>query len=383
MAMSVETTCARVESARIAVAATQRNLMEHDLIVPDVKPDMGRILHVDACPRITHVETSAGMVTAGGIIEYNVIYRGEKPEDGKVTRFTSTPAFTFSYENPEILPDLLCSVACETEHLEADLKNGRKLSISLIVSANIRLSRSTALEIPVDVTGLEEIQTLTGSLTGNSCFAVLQNKADIQGQVPVPNGKPAARDLLYHRARIKNCQCDETVEGVVMNGVLDLVVFYVSDDEDSSFQVFESEISFSATAGDPARIEKALWFVSSVQLEQVSCSIGEDSDGDTRMIQVEASAFFEVEGYAQRTLVYLEDAYSLSSPIQVKKEQAPLEMLHHTGHFQISGRDLLSPGKDMPEISEVLHAWCIPMITSSEITDGRLSLEGYFEVVTV
>lgn len=380
--MSIEISKDSLDNARVAFCIIVRNVQNEDFIVPDTKPDMQSVIHIEALPKVESINTVSGKATVQGIIDYTFIYRAEDPVGQQFQAFTCSAPFTSVIEDPCITTEMESIVKCEIEHIEPTVRNGRKINTRTILAVDFSFLEISPLDIPIDLSGIENIHTLKASAAGNICSKAVSGDVDITAQLPIPPGKPAAAEIIMNRICVRSAECEAHENGVDITGYIDATTFYISDDEPATIQILESEIPVRKNTGLDNIDETGICIPYNLRLDNITVSLGEDSDGDMRMINIEGSLSFNVFLYKQKSIDYIKDAYSLDTAFKIEASEASADVLFNHIQSQISGRDILSPDQDSPDISDVIHSWCIPKLTSVNASEGRVTLEGFFDVST-
>ncbi|MGI6668206.1 MAG: DUF3794 domain-containing protein [Acetivibrionales bacterium] len=99
---------------------TTQNVIENDIIVPDVKPDIVRILMADGDAWINGAEAATDRILINGTIRYRILYISDDP-DQPVRSITSSSAFQYSMDIPDTRQGMCCRAKCDIEHLEYEI----------------------------------------------------------------------------------------------------------------------------------------------------------------------------------------------------------------------------------------------------------------------
>ena len=100
-------------------------VIEDDVIVPDSKPDVGRILVADADILIGNAEADRDKATVSGIIRYKIIYMPEDREND-IRSIVSDVPFSCDISVPGAEAGMGCTADCRVEHIECAIANNRK-----------------------------------------------------------------------------------------------------------------------------------------------------------------------------------------------------------------------------------------------------------------
>ena len=127
-----------------------RILLEGDMIVPDNRPDVAQVLHCSGTVRLDEVKSGEEKINLTGELLVRVLYRaagGEKP----VYAMTSSPAIQEVLYVEGMTAEDAVNVMAETEHLECQLINDRKVGLRAIV------------EVWAEAEGSKSLQTVSGA----------------------------------------------------------------------------------------------------------------------------------------------------------------------------------------------------------------------------
>ena len=89
--------------------------IEQDILVPDTKPDVMKIVQVEAVPFVGNADTIDGGIRVTGEITYYVIYRAM--DESKTKGITMTYPFSKTINVPEIKKGMNARVTAETKNL--------------------------------------------------------------------------------------------------------------------------------------------------------------------------------------------------------------------------------------------------------------------------
>jgi len=91
-----------------------QTIVEHDIIVPDVNPDVARILLIDGEIREGDSEASQDRIHVDGTIYYKILYVSDDPEANSRA-------------------GMKAKVKCDIEHIDYEILNGRKINAKTIL----------------------------------------------------------------------------------------------------------------------------------------------------------------------------------------------------------------------------------------------------------
>ena len=127
-----------------------RILLEGDMIVPDNRPDVAQVLHCSGTVRLDEVKSGEEKINLTGELLVRVLYRAAGGEKPVYAMTSSLPIQEVLYVEGMTAEDAV-NVMAETEHLECQLINDRKVGLRAIV------------EVWAEAEGSKSLQTVSGA----------------------------------------------------------------------------------------------------------------------------------------------------------------------------------------------------------------------------
>lgn len=124
-----------------------QTVIENDIIVPDVKPDVSHILLLDGDIFSYNTEVSQDKVAVNGTIQYKILYVSDD-EERSVKSINTSSNFYCALDIPNTRSGMGSRVKCEIEHIDYEILNGRKINVKSIVKAAGKVV--TAKDLKVD-----------------------------------------------------------------------------------------------------------------------------------------------------------------------------------------------------------------------------------------
>ena len=115
--MAIEITRSSLRIDQIAGHEWLQVLVESDIIVPEDKPDIGKILDVTGRVTINSREVIQDKVMVEGSIKYNILYLAEE-DDKTIASMESDASFTSYLDISGVRPKMIANVSAELEHVD-------------------------------------------------------------------------------------------------------------------------------------------------------------------------------------------------------------------------------------------------------------------------
>lgn len=370
-----------LELIREAVSLSQsigkeltQTVVENDIIVPDIKPDVSRILLLDADIFVKGTEVVHDRIQINGTIGFKILYISDDPEQN-VKSINSNVNFSQDLDVPGAREGMRGQVKCDIEHVDYSILNGRKINTRAILRLEGKVINDIQQEIVRELDGIEDLQVLREETGINCSLGKNETELSLKELLEVPAGKPTIVEVLRNDIKITGKDFKVTEGKVMAKGELSVSTLYISDDEGQSIQSMEHGIPFSQLI-DFDDVDENCSCEVEYRITDSSFDAQEDSDGELRLLTGDVSLVISVSAVTRKSIEVISDAYSPNLRLSLEKEPVTLEEIAAENKSQIILKDTLTLEEDAPDITEVFNVLCKPSLSEYKITDNKLHLEG-------
>ena len=210
-----------------------------DIIVPDVKPDILKVLQIDARSVVTDKGVAIGGLYVQGKIYVNILYvsDGEKNETECIKTVLD---FRTKIDNPKISSDMKLKMRSDVASIDFILLNSRKLSVKSTVKIEYDLSCQRTVEITDSIEGWECIKN---TVVLDTIGAEEECGFTVQGSMEVSPGKPSIRELVKTDAKILEKEIKVLEGKIIISGRLGLCALYSAQDKSLDYCDGEAEFT--------------------------------------------------------------------------------------------------------------------------------------------
>lgn len=353
---------------------TIQTVVENDIIVPDTKPDIARVLLLDGDVFITGCDTGTDRVVTSGSIVCKILYISDD-EARSIKSIVSNIPFSYNLDIPGVRAGIRCRARSLLEHIDYNLLNGRKINIKGIVSLNCKAYEDTEREYCSGVAGLEEVQVLKDNVVLNSFLGSNKVNYVIKEDLELPASKPTISEVLRNDVKITGKDFKIAEGKVIVKGDIAISTLYIADDEARSLQYLENEVAFTQFVELDGVEEETLVEVD-YDLVDYKIDAAEDSDGEFRCIRAEVNLNIYAEGNSQKAIEVLADAYSPKTRLSLERNSIELDELYSENRSQIIIRDIVNLSECTPEVSEIFNVLSRYNTSDVRIEDDRVVVEG-------
>ncbi len=365
------------EAVRVSQAMgedTTQTIIENDIIVPDVKPDIARILLLDGDAFVNGAEVVHDKILINGTIRYKILYISDDPEQ-PLKSINSNSGFQYAMGIPDARQGMSCKAGCEIEHMEYEILNSRKVNIKTILNVNGKVENRIDQNIVSDFDGAEGIQVLRSTSSINSFIGTSEVTAAIRETMEVPAGKPTIREILRNDIKITGKDYKLADGKIIAKGELNVSTLYIGDDENRSIQFMEHEIPFTQFVEQNGVDESSFCELDYVVADS-TFEAEEDNDGELRFLRGEIELKILADSFGKKDIEIIEDAYSPNFRLALEKEPIKMEESVADNKGQIIVKDNIAIQDDSPDISEIFNVMYKPSISDCVITDDKIDISG-------
>ena len=352
-----------------------QTVIESDIIVPDVKPDILKVLDVGGIVSVTGKSVQQDKIIIQGTVRLTVLYAPDGEVLGNVKTMTTTQMFTHMVDAGSSKPNLNISAEAEVVSVSHALLNSRKLSIKTNVGVNVKATAGCVIDVATGLDCDHPVETKTSAI--RACNALDETERDIllKSQLTIPAGKPACSEMLKADPVIRPREVKMLENKVMIKGEVCLYSLYAANDEECGIHFMEHEVPFN----EFLEVDGVNEFMDAdidYNLKECFYEMQEDSDGDMRILNVEIVLSVMVKPTEIVELTCIEDAYSLAGELSLTKETYGIEQLVNKTNTPITHRDTCTLDDSLPAVSQIYSVLTAPNVTNVSIENKNIVVEG-------
>ena len=214
-----------------------------DILVPDTKPDVMKVIRVEGLPVIQDVELKDGSMRISGEITYYIMY---KSMDGaKVRGISMSYPFVQTITNANIKQDMVQDTNICIKNIIWSLPNERKISIKAEVVISYFLNKIAPIEIINEITSEKDIEIFKTQDNYRNVMAVKQDVISINEELMLPQETIPIAEILRVGADITNTDYKISYNKILLKGEIKLQIFYLKNIDTSELGVYNTQIPFA------------------------------------------------------------------------------------------------------------------------------------------
>ncbi len=361
---------------RVVCSRYCQTTAECDIIVPDVKPDVLKVLRVSSDAFITQKTLQTDKVFIQGIIRLDIIYIPDGNVLGSVKSISCTHDFNHTIDVKGVKPGMSLVAEAECDTPEFTLVNSRKLNIRNKIGINIKVSTASEVDIATAIEGDESVQTNLQHLKiCNSCCDA-ERDIIIRERLEVPAGKPDIGEILKISAKPTPVEIKLLEGKTIVKGELKVCTMYCDNAEDSTIQCMEHCVPFTEILEVDGVGENMSGEIDYV-IKNINSEIGRDGDGDKRILNAEITVGACLKATEIVECDAICDAYGLKCELAIETDECPMEQLIEATQTNVSQRETICVPDYLPDIHQICDCSGIPSIENVVAEKGAVTVSGF------
>lgn len=354
--------------------AVNQITLEEDFNVPDVKQDVEQIIQNKANVVVEHTRTEQERLLVKGYVQVSVLYMDDT-EGRQIHRLDNRLKFDEVINMEGVTAGESVDLKCEIEDINVIMINSRKLSmrglLTFTAAADEVYDMNAAVDVKSDLTVCKKQQKL------EYMQLELQKKdiIRIKEEILLPSNKPDMEEILWETVQLRSNEIRMQDGKMKVEGELFVFVLYNSQDENGTKQWLEQTLPIKGEVEIPDTEAELLPDVE-VQLGQIEVMIGQDTDGESRVIQVEGVMELDMRLYTNRELELLQDIFSPEKELDIFNREEVYEsmVMRNASRMRVNGRVHVE-GRN-PGILQICNSQAAITVDDVRITELGIELEG-------
>ena len=369
--MNIETINHPINMTRLVGSEKKTKVIEGDVNVPDIKPDILSLTCVENEVFITKQEISDGKVNIEGTMEVCIIYMSED-EGGSFRNLTGSFNFTESFTMDDINENSIVDLKVFKGPIECKVVNGRKVNIKSPVTLDIRVMNTSECNIAKDVVNEKNLELQKKNINLNVLQNCKMQDIDVQETVSLDEGCKPMGEILRCSLKITNEDYKISYNKIFAKADAIVKIIYVADDETQSIESFETSIpvmGFIDYEGINDTMEVTLdYCVRSYCIKPLY------QDLKSLSFSVDGKIGVRVCVYQKESTEIIDDIYCPDCNLKCEYEDIRLlqNLINQVDSIEIT-QGLLVPELDNIKI---LNINAQPNINTKNVLDGKIALEG-------
>lgn len=373
--MSINLIKEEIRTMEVVCQKYSQTMAECDVIVPDVKPDIRKVLEVSGTVAITQKQIQPDRVLVQGVVRMTVLYVPDGEDSGAVKSLFATQEFNHTVDCRGASPEMQLLAEAEAESFDSTLINSRKLNLRCVLGIGVKVSKPLTLELATDVEENTNIALKKEPLCMICTAGNAQCQIILREQLEMPSGKPTIGEILKITATPTPVELCMMENKAVAKGQVRICTLYLADDKEHSLQFMEHMLPFTEIL-DAEGIHEDMEGEIDYTLNDMYYEVREDADGEARNLGIELVLGALVRGSEAREMDAITDAYALNGEVDVVCRQYQLEQLLDNNTAQITVKDQAKLPPMLPPLRQVCDVNVHAKIDRITTENGQTTAHG-------
>lgn len=361
-----------IQMLRVKSRATSQVTFDADYNVPDVKPDIGRMIQNKGEVEVEEVRLNDGHAFVRGSLNVDLLYVGE--EEGRVYSLSAKLPVEETLNLEGIVSgDKMC-LKWEIEDLSLHLIHSRKLNIKAVVTFYAVVDELAGIRLPVAV----DDETVSVKKKPMKLLSLAVHKKDTlrkKEEIVLSSNKPNVAELLWHTAEVRSLDLRPEEDRVKAKGELYVFVLYTGDDEGRTHQWLEYSVPFSGEVECPGCTADMIPNMEAAVISQ-SVEVKPDSDGEERLLIADMVLEVDMKLYREEEHDVIMDAYTPFRQYQPKGRTEMLESLLIRNFSRCRLSDRVTIRETQGKILQICHSQGEVKVDKSQIVSDGIQVDG-------
>lgn len=374
--MSVKLQKENIRLSEVVCSPYCRTTVEGDVIVPDVKPDIRKILQVDSSVVINQKNIQNDKLYIQGTVRLNILYLPDEAEEWSVKSILSNQEFNHTIDIKGITPGMDMCVDAEIEPCEYTLVNSRKLNLRSRVGLLARLSTAKEIELATGLEDNEPIEIFANTMEIYNPRIDTVREIMVRERLELPSGSPSICEILKVSARVCPTELRILDGRAAVHGELKICTLYCGEGEKCAPETMEHTLAFQESLEVEGLCE-GMQGEAEYLVKDISYEICADNDGDKRILSCEVVLCAVLRAFETLECRVIEDAYGRTHNVELEKTPFRIEKMLGSETAQISLNESVSIPDYLSCIRKLCECGGSTTVEKVSISQNTVTVSGY------
>lgn len=369
--MVIETIKESIKTSKYVGHENMLEMVEGDIIVPDIKPDILSLIKVDGNVYVTRKTIQEDRVIIEGVIDVYAIYMSDD-ENNSIRGLNALLNFNETVQMDKCKTGMLPVIKCNLGPIEYRTLNGRKLNVKCPINIDIRVMENAEFEMIKELPDCNDIQMLKKEVKFNTTVGSECQTISIKENISLPEGYMPIGEILKTDICIMSKDYKISYNKILAKAEAKIRLIYVVDDPSCNIQTFETMVPVMGFIDMPGANEN---MKINIDYNMLSCYVKPVyQDLKANGFYVEAEVELLVRASEERTIVIIQDLYNPNANLRYDMLDIDLNQ-NVTNKTEIINISEFIAAAELDN-SKILDVRVTPSITEKKVLDDRVMIEG-------
>ena len=361
-----------IQILRTKSRASSQVTFDVDYNVPDVKPDIGRMIQNKGEMTVEEVRLNDGHAFLKGKLKVDLLYVGE--EDGRVYSLSANLPMEETLNLDGIVNgDKMC-LKWEIEDLSIHIIHSRKMNIKAVVTFLASVDELAGIRLPVAL----DDETVSVQKKPMRLLSLAIHKKDtlrLKEEITLVSNKPNIAELLWYTIEVRGLDLRPEENLVKAKGELFVFALYTGDDEGGTLQWVEHSIPFNGEVECSGCTAEMIPNLEAGVINQ-TLEVKPDADGEERQLQADVVLELDMKLYREEDHDVIMDVYTPFRQCMPKGHREMLESLLVRNFSRCRLSDRIEVKETQGKILQICHSQGRVKVDKTKIVKDGVQVEG-------
>ena len=226
--MKIETEKKNICVNRLVIQKKERIIIEEDVIIPDIKPDILKPISSNGNVCISKQEVLEGKIRLEGNVDIYIMYLADSERDN-IRGINTSISFKEIIDCQAARSKMKLDSKVIMKSIECKVLNGRKVSIKVELEAEMRLYDNDVLNIVSDTRNINDIQTIKNKIKLNSIVGSNTTKTYAKETIKI-DSEDSLAEILRADFSIINKDIKISYNKILAKADINVKMIYLTED---------------------------------------------------------------------------------------------------------------------------------------------------------
>ncbi len=343
-------------------------IIDGSIIVPDIKPDIVKVLEVTYDVSIKDYEPSNDRVSYKGELIVSVMYIGS---DNEVHSMENVMAFDDFITVEEVTPRSRIYINCSVKDFNKKVVNDRKINYSTIVHIEVYgvnlVTRTYVTDIDSDN------KNVSRKSINNIKTSKLSEIINIKDDIHIKSSSKNIGEILEANINISSIDVKHSGGRASISGEILASIIYKSE-EDSIIEQIEKEIGFSGSID--SKTMDILNVDSRFDIDNKKVKIALDDDNEERIFTISCDLNCDIYLENIEEIEVLDNIHIPNFNVEIIEREQPFVNIISKNKNHYTLREVLAINEEDPNVLQIVSAKCDAIIDNVEVDEDSIVVQG-------
>ncbi|MBQ8299475.1 MAG: DUF3794 domain-containing protein [Clostridia bacterium] len=369
--MNIETNNEIINVCEVIAKEKRNVIVEGELVVPDIKPDILSIADIDGDVFITKREIKDGRLYIEGSADISAIYLAE---DEKTSIRSLNNMFNF-YETVDvhgINEGSIIEIQAVKNQIEYKVLNGRKMSVRIPVLLIVVVRNNCEHTFVREISDDRNVEVLSKEIEFSNLVSSKSQDIEVNETITLGQENLPISEILKANIKVINPDYKISYNKILAKADAIIKIIYISDSENQSIETFEGIIPVMGFINyddlNESSNVKLEFNIKSFTLRPIY------QDLKSMSCSVESEMEVKADIYKQNKIAVISDLYDPDINLNCTYENVSII----SDLINVGENVELVQGLMIPELDDIkiLTINATPTINNKNILDGKIAVEG-------